>query len=191
MGVNDYLIGQRFNSVRSGWFTVIRATESRSARNKLFEIEFDEYNGIKFKTLARPYDIRHGNIKNPYYPIICGVGYMGMAEPKNNKNMYDRWRNMINRCYNPEDKRYDSYGGNGVTVSERWFSFANFLEDVPKIEGYDENNLSNIQLDKDIKIKGNKIYSLETCLFVTPGQNTSERNKRVKRGKTKRLKEND
>lgn len=44
---------------------------------------------------------------------------------------YHTWRNMISRCYNPRTRRYDNYGGRGVTVCMRWRnSFANFLADV-------------------------------------------------------------
>ena len=38
------------------------------------------------------------------------------------------------------------------------------------------------QLDKDILIKGNKIYSAETCVFVTPMVNTFTNDQGLKRG---------
>lgn len=51
-----------------------------------------------------------------------------------------RWRyhGMINRCYDPENASYKSYGAKGVTVCERWLeSFDNFYEDMglPPFEG--------------------------------------------------------
>ena len=36
---------------------------------------------------------------------------------------------------------------------------------------FDENYMEGFQLDKDIKIEGNKIYSSGTCLFVSPTNN--------------------
>ncbi len=44
---------------------------------------------------------------------------------------YATWRGMITRCENPNDKRYASYGGRGITVCARWREdFASFLEDM-------------------------------------------------------------
>ena len=57
----------------------------------------------------------------------------------------------------------------GCTVCELWHNFQNFAE------WYDENysaGMEGYHLDKDIKIKGNKVYSPSTCMFVKPGDNT-------------------
>lgn len=40
------------------------------------------------------------------------------------------WCNMRTRCFNPRATQYPHYGGRGITVCERWDSFANFLFDV-------------------------------------------------------------
>lgn len=40
---------------------------------------------------------------------------------------YNSWRGMIQRCTNPNVACYPTYGGAGVTVCERWLTFANFL----------------------------------------------------------------
>jgi hypothetical protein len=38
---------------------------------------------------------------------------------------------MIQRCTNPNDPKYDRYGGRGIKICERWrYSFVNFLEDM-------------------------------------------------------------
>lgn len=43
---------------------------------------------------------------------------------------YRAWKGMNTRCYNPNRIDYDRYGGRGITVCERWWSFENFLADM-------------------------------------------------------------
>ena len=43
---------------------------------------------------------------------------------------YRSWVSMVQRCTNPENGRWASYGGAGVTVCERWRTFSNFLADM-------------------------------------------------------------
>lgn len=46
---------------------------------------------------------------------------------------YSAWNALINRCYNPKDKRYNIYGAKGITVCEAWRnSFMEFLNDMGK-----------------------------------------------------------
>jgi hypothetical protein len=40
------------------------------------------------------------------------------------------WQSMIQRCTNPNAPDFSSYGGRGVRVCERWYSFDNFLADM-------------------------------------------------------------
>lgn len=37
---------------------------------------------------------------------------------------------MWTRCTNPNFKQWGDYGGRGITVSDRWASFKNFVEDM-------------------------------------------------------------
>lgn len=72
---------------------------------------------------------------------------------------YVKWANMLNRCYN---KRYqkvqptykDKY------VCEEWLIFSNFRAWM------EDQVWDGLELDKDILVKGNKIYSPITCAFV-------------------------
>lgn len=57
------------------------------------------------------------------------------SEPYSMKNhplhwMYRRWMGMMERCYNPKNKRFKDYGGRGILVHPRWHDFENYLEDV-------------------------------------------------------------
>lgn len=118
-------------------------------------------------TLARGY------IKDPYEPSVCGIGYLGECNTPNRSQEYTLWKGLIGRCYNPKRRDYKNYGAKGVTVCDRWKCFANFMEDIKKIDGYDDKKFHNkeLDLDKDIKQSNipinNKVYSLETCQFIS------------------------
>jgi hypothetical protein len=43
---------------------------------------------------------------------------------------YQSWRDMRNRCTNPNTTGFPDYGGRGITVCERWSKFENFLADM-------------------------------------------------------------
>lgn len=43
---------------------------------------------------------------------------------------YRIWASMIQRCTNPRVRSYRSYGQRGISVCERWLSFAAFYADV-------------------------------------------------------------
>src|SRR5690606_9920035 len=77
---------------------------------------------------------------------------------------HKRWSEMLKRCYSENyKKKYPTY--NGCEVCEDWLTFSNFKKWMEKQEW--EGN----QLDKDILIEGNKLYSEHTCVFVDQGLN--------------------
>lgn len=43
---------------------------------------------------------------------------------------YACWYNMLQRCQNPNNVSYPSYGGRGITVCDRWQEFQNFYDDM-------------------------------------------------------------
>lgn len=78
---------------------------------------------------------------------------------------YDRWRKMLNRCYNEDYlSRHPSY--NGCKVSNEWLMFSNFKAWMEK------QDWEGKHLDKDLLIQGNRLYSEETCLFIDGKVNT-------------------
>lgn len=44
--------------------------------------------------------------------------------------IYQVWWNMVQRCTNPNNPRWEYYGGRGITVCDRWMTFENFYEDI-------------------------------------------------------------
>jgi hypothetical protein len=50
---------------------------------------------------------------------------------------YFVWHLMRRRCLDPCHRSFANYGGRGITVCERWSSYANFIADMgPRPDGY-------------------------------------------------------
>jgi len=78
---------------------------------------------------------------------------------------YSVWSHMIERCYSERElSRNPSYIG--CSVAKEWHSFMSFRLWM------ENQDWKGKQLDKDVLIVGNKIYSPETCIFVTRQVNT-------------------
>lgn len=72
---------------------------------------------------------------------------------------------MLQRCYSHKcHEKYPTYIACGV--HDDWIYFCNFKN------WFDINYVKDFCLDKDILVKGNKIYSPETCCFVPQEINT-------------------
>ena len=54
------------------------------------------------------------------------------GEAKTRHHLFRTWASMHQRCSNPNLKCFKSYGGKGVKVCDRWKSFWNFVDDLPK-----------------------------------------------------------
>jgi len=75
---------------------------------------------------------------------------------------YKLWFAMLTRCYsNTYKEKEPSYIN--CMVSENFKNFQFFARWCNRQVGF---NLEDFQLDKDILVKGNKVYSEETCCFV-------------------------
>lgn len=143
-----------------------------------------KYANVKFLNTGKTDTFRfdatiNGEIKDRYSKTVFGVACIGMVKKVGNEREYGIWSGMLRRCYVENNKSYSNYGGNGVTVSERWLCFENFLNDIKYVDGYDEDSFKEglLYLDKDVKQKGenNKVYSLDTCTFLTREENNKHR----------------
>ncbi len=126
-----------------------------------------------FETTARMDNIRDGKVKDPFHSSVYGVGFIGVGEYKVSVNSkitkaYQCWSNMLERCYsNDFHNIYPTYAE--CTVHSDWHNFQTFAK------WYYENHPADggdYHLDKDIKIEGNKEYSPNACMFVSPADNT-------------------
>jgi len=100
--------------------------------------------------------------------LIFGVGvndakYMTNPTIDGRKLMcsyYSVWMDMIKRCYSEKvQSKQPAYIG--CSVAEEWHSFSAFKEWMSHFDWKGK------YLDKDLLIVGNKIYSPETCIFVS------------------------
>lgn len=120
-------------------------------------------------------EILNGRIKNPYHRGVRGVGFFGVG-PYSSKlkedsykstKEYVHWSSMLTRCYTETyQERFPTYIG--CSVDEQWHNYQEFAEWCNWQVGFNEGYV----LDKDILVKGNKVYSPETCVLVPPELNS-------------------
>ena len=154
---------------------VVKIVEYNNANDIIVEFQ-DEH---KYRVHAQYQAFKKGKCKNPFYPSVCGYGYLGVDkngdvsktyESKDGKTVntweYNKWKSMLKRCFDSKFKeRKPTY--KDVTCCNRWLCFANFLEDLEILkQEYNWDDDIKLNLDKDILNKGNKIYSLENCMLV-------------------------
>lgn len=78
---------------------------------------------------------------------------------------YVKWCRMMHRCYSGYEK--DRYYRD-CSVTDEWHEFRNFEKWFKVQIG---SGIKGWHLDKDILLKGNTVYSPETCAIVPPDVN--------------------
>jgi hypothetical protein len=122
-----------------------------------------------YTTTSQYTKVKRGDVRDHYIPNKFGVGYLGemagnaCVRYKTSKS-YSTWHNMLVRCYDPNySKLYPTY--TDCSVCQEWLNFSNFNN------WFLENYVEGFVLDKDTLVKGNKIYSPETCKFISAKEN--------------------
>jgi len=82
--------------------------------------------------------------------------------PRDNKEAHELWSGMIERVNGRKINKRRHYSG--CSVAEEWHNFQNFA--AWYYENFKSEWMDKWCLDKDILVKGNKVYSPETCAFV-------------------------
>jgi len=129
--------------------------------NNALDIDIEFENG--FTTNTTYYYFKKGSVFNPLDKVNYNIGYFGIGKYNTNHESYHKWIDMLKRCYDQKYlSKFETY--KDCTVCDEWHNFQVFAK------WYDENyyKIENerMELDKDILVKGNKIYSPDTCVFV-------------------------
>lgn len=149
--------GEIYSSNSCGDFEVIEYINARKVKIKFIATGYTKYVANK--------EIENGGIKDPTHPSVHGIGYIGNGKYVGYKQgsptrEYSVWFSMISRCYNNNDGCYNRYGGRGVYVCSEWYDFQIFAL------WYEDNYIDGFELDKDLLIAGNKVYSPNHCVFL-------------------------
>ena len=151
-------VGKVFTSKSSGDFKILKYNDAKDV-----EIQFLR---TGFEKSVQLVQVKSGNVKDPYLPSVCGVGISGTKYPITIDGVktkeYVLWKGMLQRCYSDAyQKKYPTY--KGCQVSDNFKSYEYFYGWCHSQIGFGNDGF---ELDKDLLVKGNKVYSENTCVFI-------------------------
>lgn len=112
-------------------------------------------------TTTQSVNIYKGNVRDPMRPSTHGIGYLGVGVYNSRYRAYSIWTLMLYRCYSKKSlERNPTYVD--CSVSKDWHNFQNFAK------WYEGNYRDGYELDKDLLVVGNRVYSEGTCVLVPP-----------------------
>lgn len=151
----DFL-GKVFTSKNYGDFKVVEYLGSKNIKIVFLN--------TGYQTTVAAETIRKGSVKDRLAPSVCGVGVVGeeVHSDKDGKPEYPYvvWRGMIQRCYSEGTQaRKPTYIG--CTVDKPFHYYPTFKAWFLEQPYYD-----TFELDKDLLVEGNTVYSPTTCTML-------------------------
>ena len=151
-------VGKVCKSKYSGDFKIVKYNDAYNV-----DVQFLK---TGFKTSVQLINIKSGSIKDSYLPSVCGVGIIGAKYQSKVDDVktkeYELWTSMLKRCYSDTYKKQrPTYIG--CEVSDNFKRYEYFYEWCHNQIGFGNEDW---HLDKDLLIKGNKVYSEDCCVFL-------------------------
>ena len=157
-------VGKVCKSLNSGDFKILKYNDTANVVIQFLKTGYE--------TTVRLTNIRNGNVKDTYLPSVYGIGVFGTKYPSRVNGVktkeYKLWHSMLVRCYSDTiKKKHPTY--EGCEVSDNFKSYEYFYEWCQNQIGF---GVEGFELDKDLLVKGNKIYSEDSCVFIPQEVNT-------------------
>ena len=151
-------VGNVYKSKLSGDFKIVKYNDNRNV-----EVQFLK---TGYEATVELVQVKRGNVKDPYSPSVYSVGITGTKYPPSINGIhtkeYELWSGMLERCYSDAlKKRRPTYGD--CKVSNNFLHYEYFYEWCNKQIGFGNKGW---HLDKDLLVKGKKVYSEDTCVFI-------------------------
>lgn len=129
--------------------------------------------------IEKPVTKRALSIRRPVYGVGVNDAHYMTNPTINGKKItcpfYAKWTNMLTRCYSEKyHERQPTYIG--CSVCDDWLVFSRFKLWMKSQEWEGKH------LDKDLLNQGNKVYSPETCIFISRSINALTTDCRAVRG---------
>ena len=162
-----------------------------------YEVRLNKYNNcfdceLEFLNVEYPYSVRieyrsfrDKTVQYPYHPTKFGVGFIGEGAYKSSNIgkdsiEYTYWDGFMRRCYSKRVQNIcKTY--KDCSSAREWDNFQTFSKWFN--DNFNADYMKGWCLDKDILVKGNRVYSAENCAFVPNEINVLFTNSYIKRGK--------
>ena len=153
--------GKQFET-KQGVLKIVKYNNAKSILVRFIETGFE--------TTTRLSHILTGSIKDKLLPSVVGVGVVGdeaISVGGKLTKEYLVWKSMLVRCYDSKYQLKQPTYTNCI-VSNNFQYLSNFKVWCRKQYGFNhfDDKGKPFVLDKDILVKGNKVYSENTCCFV-------------------------
>lgn len=114
-------------------------------------------------TVVRSSRLRNGQTSS------CGCKKGHITHHESKTRLYHIWRNMLDRCLNPKNPQYESYGARGIVVCDEWFEYVPF-RNWALANGYSKE----LSIDR---INNDGGYCPENCRWTTALQQANNTRK--------------
>lgn len=161
-------VGDIIESNNFGPYEIVEIDRTNPKTPKV-KVKFLNSGNVVQSTAAKAY---YGTVQDWTQPSVLGRGIIFPGASVDFEREYYLWLGMMCRCYNENAGESNVRIYKDVEVDERWWTLVNFIEDLPSLPGYQRwRDGQEVHLDKDMLSGNNKIYSKETCQFISASKN--------------------